>query len=43
MSVRWRRGEVEDVQKEEEVGFEEEVEVVVGYLVVVEGFGGDEG
>ena len=31
-------GEVEDVQKEEEVGFEEEVEV--GYLVVVGEFGG---
>ena len=36
-------GEVEDVQKEEEVGFEVEVEVVVDYLVVIEGFGGDEG
>ena len=36
-------GEVEDVQKEEEGGFEVEVEVVVGYLVEVEGLGDVEG
>ena len=40
----WREEEeAEGGQREEEVGCEVEVEVVVGYLVVVEGFGGDEG
>ena len=34
-------GEVEgDLREEEEEGFGEEEEVVVGYLVQVEGFGG---
>ena len=33
-------GEVEDCLREEEEDFGEEEEVVVGYLVEVEGFGG---
>ena len=36
-------GEVEGDQEEEQVGFGEEEEVVVGYLVEVEEFGDVEG